>query len=60
VRYIFVLAESRSRSPKDGREDEKLWLFETLALQPAARAGRGSGFSNFLARNPLKRLDSEK
>jgi hypothetical protein len=31
VRYIFPPAESLSRSPVDGREDEKPWLFELLA-----------------------------
>jgi hypothetical protein len=60
VRYVFPLAESLSRSPVDGREDEKLRLFETLAHNPLRELGRGSGFSTFIARNPLKRLDSQK
>jgi hypothetical protein len=29
--YVFSYSESPSRSPKDRREDEKPWLFETLA-----------------------------
>ena len=28
---MFLSTESRAGAPKDGREDEKLWLFETLA-----------------------------
>jgi hypothetical protein len=31
MRYMFPLTESLSRWPVDGREDEKLWLFETWA-----------------------------
>jgi len=41
-------------------EDEDLWLFETLAHNPPREPRRGSDFSNFLARNPLRRLDSQK
>jgi hypothetical protein len=54
------LTESLCRSPVEGLEDEKPWLFETLAYNPPREPGRGSDFSNFLARNPLKRLDSQK
>jgi hypothetical protein len=53
LRNLFPLADS-------GQEDEKLWLFETLAHNLPREPGRRSGFSNFLARNPLKRLDSQK
>jgi hypothetical protein len=56
----FPLTESLSRWPADEREDEKLWLFETLAPQPAARAGEEEEFLIFSPRNPLKRLDSQK
>jgi hypothetical protein len=49
-----------SRSPVDGREDEKPWLFEMLACNPPREPEQGSDFHNYIARNPLKRLDSEK
>jgi hypothetical protein len=58
--YVFSLSESLSRSPVDGREDEKLWLFETLAYNLPREPGRGKRFSDYVARNPLKRLDSKK
>jgi hypothetical protein len=58
--YAFRLSESLPRSPVSGREDEKPWLFETLAYNPPREPGRGSDFLNDIARNPLKRLDSEK
>jgi hypothetical protein len=58
--YAFRLTESRSRSPKDGRENEKLGLFETLAHNLPREPGRGSDFLTCIARNPLKRLDSQK
>jgi hypothetical protein len=57
---VFPLTESISRSPVDGLEDEKPWLFETLAYKPPREPGRGSGFLTYTARNPLKRLDSQK
>jgi hypothetical protein len=60
LRYVFTLAESQSRSPKDGREDEKLWLFETLAHNLSREPERGGDFLNYMACNPLKRLDSKK
>jgi hypothetical protein len=60
VRYVFLLAESHSRSPKDGRKDGKPWLFETLAHNPPREPGRRSDFYIFFTRNSLKRLDSEK
>ncbi|MGC2786296.1 MAG: hypothetical protein WA397_21190 [Roseiarcus sp.] len=60
LRYVFRLTESLSRSPVDGREDEKPWLFETLAYNLPRGPERRSGFLNSIARNPLKRLDSEK
>jgi hypothetical protein len=54
------LAESPSRSPVDEGEDEKLWLFEPLVHNLPREPGRRSDFLIFLARNPLKRLDSQK
>jgi hypothetical protein len=45
VCYIFLLSESASRSPLDGRENEKPWLFETLAYNPPREPGRGKRFS---------------
>jgi hypothetical protein len=47
-------------SPVDGREDEELWLFETLAHNLLREPERGSDFLTYIARNPLKRLDSQK
>jgi hypothetical protein len=58
--YVFSHSESRSRSPKDGREDEKPWLFETLAHNLLREPARRSDFLIFFTRSPLKRLDSEK
>ena len=60
MHYVFRLSESISRSPEDGREDEKPWLFETLAHNLSREPGRGSDFLNYIARNLLKRLDSQK
>jgi hypothetical protein len=51
---MFLLTESPSRSPADGREDEKWWLFETLAYNPPREPRRGSDFLTYTARNPLK------
>jgi hypothetical protein len=48
------------RSPVDGREDEKPWLFETLARNLSSEPERRSDFLTYIARNPLKRLDSKK
>jgi hypothetical protein len=56
----FLLAESLSRSPVDGREDEKPWLFETSACNPPREPEQGSDFLNDIARNPLKKLVSQK
>jgi hypothetical protein len=51
------LSESLSRAPKVGG---MLWLFEScnhnLLREPEAE----ERFSSFIARNPLKRLDSKK
>ena len=58
--YAFRLSESLSRAPKDGREDEKPRLFETLAHNLSRELGEGVIFLIFLARNPLKTLDSPK
>jgi len=52
--------ESISRSPVDRRENEKPWLFETLACNPTRKPRQGSDFLKDIAHNPLKRLDSEK
>jgi hypothetical protein len=54
------LTESNSRSSKNGREGEESWLFEMLAHNPPREPGRGSDFLNYIACNPLKRLDSQK
>jgi hypothetical protein len=51
LRYQFLLTESLSRSPKGGREDEEVWLFETLVSQPA-RASRGER-AIFLLTSPV-------
>jgi hypothetical protein len=60
LRYAFRLSESLSRSPVGGRDDEKPRLFETLAHNLSREQRRGSDFLNDTARNPLKRLDSQK
>jgi hypothetical protein len=60
LRYEFRLSESLSRSPVDGRDDETPWLFETLAHNLLREQRRGPDFLSDIARNPLKRLDSEK
>ena len=60
MHYVFRLSESISHSPEDGREDEKPWLFETLAHNLSREPGRGSDFLNYIARNLLKRLNSQK
>jgi len=54
------LSESISRSPLDGRENEKTWLFEMLAYNLPREPERRSDFHTYVAHNPLKRLDSEK
>jgi hypothetical protein len=41
-------------------EDEKPWLFETLAYNLPREPGRGSDFLTYIASNPLKKLDSQK
>jgi hypothetical protein len=58
--YIFRLSESLSHSPIGGRDGGKPRLFETLAHNLPREPGQRSGFSDFRARNPLKRLDSRK
>jgi hypothetical protein len=60
MRYAFPLAESLSRSPVDGREDEKPWLFETSDHNLPREQRLRSNFLTYFARNPLKRLDSKK
>jgi hypothetical protein len=60
ARYAFPLAESLSRSPEDGWEEEKPWLFETLPHNLPREPARGSDFLTYIACNPLKRLDSQK
>jgi hypothetical protein len=54
------MTECSSLSPVAGREHEKPWLFETLAYNLPREPGRGSDFPNYIAHNPLKRLDSKK
>jgi hypothetical protein len=55
------LSESLSLlAEKDEREDEKPWLFETLAHNLPREQRRRSNFLTYIARNPLKRLDSQK
>ena len=49
-----------SRSPVDGREDEKPELFETLAHNLPREPSEDAIFLTYTPRNPLKRLDSEK
>ena len=44
MRYVFRLSESISRSPEDGREDEKPWLFETLAHNLSREPGEEAIF----------------
>jgi hypothetical protein len=60
VWYVFSLEESVSRSPVDARDDEKPWLFETLAHNPSREPTREGDFLAYIARKPLKRLGSEK
>jgi hypothetical protein len=60
VRYAFRLTESISRSPVDGREDEKLRLFETLVHNLRREAGAEERFFIFFTCNSLKKFDSEK
>jgi hypothetical protein len=52
-RNLFPLAGRRA-------EDEKPRLFEILVPQPPREPGRMRSFLIFFARNPLKKLDSEK
>jgi hypothetical protein len=49
-----------ARWPVDRRENEKPWLFETLVHNLPRESERGGDFLNYIACNPLKRLDSEK
>jgi hypothetical protein len=58
--YEFLLAEFTL--PLAGRraEDEKPWLFETLVHNLRREPERGGDFLNYIACNPLKRLNSEK
>ena len=57
--HMFPLAESNSRSLA-GERDKDPWLFETLAYNLSREPRRGSDFLNYVARNPLKRLNSQK
>jgi hypothetical protein len=58
--YTFFMSESHSGSPKDGREDERPWLFEALVHNLSREPGRGADFLTNIARNPLKSPDSKK
>jgi hypothetical protein len=40
-------------------ETRKPWLFETLAHNLSREPARGSDLLTYIARNPLKRLDSK-
>jgi hypothetical protein len=55
IRYIFPLTESISRSPKGGREDEKLWLFEMLAYNLLREQARRKGFSHLHRLQPIEK-----
>jgi hypothetical protein len=57
---MFSLTEISFPPAESGRENEKPWLFETLAHNPPREPGRRRDFFIFSACNPLKRLDSEK
>jgi hypothetical protein len=60
MRYVFLLTESLPARPA-GPGEEKPRLFENLPdHNPPSEPRGGRGFPYFLARNPLKRLDSEK
>jgi hypothetical protein len=50
---VFPLADRRW-------EGEEPWLFEILTHNLPREPGRGSDFLAYIARNRLKRLDSEK
>jgi hypothetical protein len=52
---VFPLTVSLSRSPKDGREHERLWLFEMLVYNLPRDPGRGSGFSNVRCPQPIEK-----
>jgi hypothetical protein len=60
MRYAFPVAESLSRSPVDGREDEKLWLFETFAYNLPREPGRGKRFSDLHRPQPIEKARFEK
>ncbi len=55
----FALTEY-SHFPLAGGADEKPWLFEMLVHNLPREPERGGDFLNYTARNPLKRLNSEK
>jgi hypothetical protein len=51
--FPFPLAGGRAGN-------EKPWLFETLVHNLPREPERGGDFLNYVARNPLKRFDSQK
>jgi hypothetical protein len=59
--YVFILTESLPARRLLGPGEEKPWLFENLPDHNPPREPKGEEhFLIFIARNPLKRLDSEK
>ena len=56
----FSTAESISRLPVDGLAGEKPWLFKTLAHNLPRKPGEEAIFLADIARNPLKKLVSQK
>jgi hypothetical protein len=56
----YIPLDGISLSLAAGEGDEDLWLFETLAYNLPREPGHGRDFLNYIARNPLKRLDPQK
>jgi hypothetical protein len=54
------LSESISAPATAGKEKEVACCLNRSDHNLPRELGRGSGFSNFLGRNPLKGLDSQK
>jgi hypothetical protein len=52
---VFLLTESRSRSPTDRWEDKKPWLFETLAYNLPRKPELGSDLSNLHHPQPIEK-----
>jgi hypothetical protein len=61
IRYVLLLTESLPARRLPGRGEEKPLLFDNPPDHNPRASSRGGGdFLISLARNPLKRLDSEK